>query len=665
MKTILNRVSRQSMTEILDDIFDDTCGAQVLDENTFARRDGWGAQVLDENTFTRKDGWGAQVLDENTFTRKDGWGGRIRTHGWRDQNPLPYRLATPQYEETKRHKNSLRDLIKNTISRIKNLIVMAIFLFLLPVYADNEGSSNTKFKAELVLKHNNNQPINAIRHYRDGLLNSNRGQLFFNLDQINIINSNNDIAELNYLLVDSLDFYFASELGIFQNFRQIFSGEACEHIEKTSKFIFISCDNGIYKSEHDPKNKIQEFHWELITASPRQANYFSLNKSRTNINYAVSPLGFHVYNARKHEWNISNHGLRRNFQEDFKLGRYLITKNLDKQEILYLPSADGVMLSNDDGRTWVKHNSGIKNDPDGFYSIKEIIERDNFIFLISSTGLYYKAKESKREWLKLNISDIKKDSEANSNFHAIDSSKQGLFVASSQGEVFLIRPEETPANLKASIEESHSDVEEKTHQAKELFQLLSIEPKIQDLHLAVLRFAGIPTGKQFDAYRKQVRMRNLLPDVQTTTGRDLLRYIAIEERGSDSLKTNTGAFDTSFDHNDIRRTNNNVGLNLRLNWKLGNVIYDDRIHEINTNARITANIRENLLTEITQIYFRRKELLIKILEENIISLKSKIELDQLLAQLDARTGAWYSEELQKNLKKINLNHEIREFYYAS
>src|SRR5450432_4174494 len=26
----------------------------------------------------------------------NGWGGRIRTSEWRDQNPLPYHLATPQ-----------------------------------------------------------------------------------------------------------------------------------------------------------------------------------------------------------------------------------------------------------------------------------------------------------------------------------------------------------------------------------------------------------------------------------------------------------------------------------------------------------------------------------------------------------------------------------------
>ena len=29
-----------------------------------------------------------------------GWGGRIRTSEWRDQNPLPYHLATPQHFKT-------------------------------------------------------------------------------------------------------------------------------------------------------------------------------------------------------------------------------------------------------------------------------------------------------------------------------------------------------------------------------------------------------------------------------------------------------------------------------------------------------------------------------------------------------------------------------------
>src|SRR6202035_1799932 len=37
-------------------------------------------------------------VDEPPQPQKIGWGGRIRTSVWRDQNPLPYRLATPQLE---------------------------------------------------------------------------------------------------------------------------------------------------------------------------------------------------------------------------------------------------------------------------------------------------------------------------------------------------------------------------------------------------------------------------------------------------------------------------------------------------------------------------------------------------------------------------------------
>src|SRR5258708_40316878 len=36
-------------------------------------------------------------VDESSPPQKYGWGGRIRTSVWRDQNPLPFRLATPQH----------------------------------------------------------------------------------------------------------------------------------------------------------------------------------------------------------------------------------------------------------------------------------------------------------------------------------------------------------------------------------------------------------------------------------------------------------------------------------------------------------------------------------------------------------------------------------------
>jgi hypothetical protein len=47
-------------------------------------------------TSPRTAGFLAALKAKSLETRLVGWGGRNRTSEWRNQNPLPYRLATPQ-----------------------------------------------------------------------------------------------------------------------------------------------------------------------------------------------------------------------------------------------------------------------------------------------------------------------------------------------------------------------------------------------------------------------------------------------------------------------------------------------------------------------------------------------------------------------------------------
>ena len=49
---------------------------------------------------------------DNYIIIQDGWGGRIRTSAWRNQNPLPYRLATPQ--------GLLKHLLKELLGFVKS-----------------------------------------------------------------------------------------------------------------------------------------------------------------------------------------------------------------------------------------------------------------------------------------------------------------------------------------------------------------------------------------------------------------------------------------------------------------------------------------------------------------------------------------------------------------
>ena len=61
--------------------------------------------VLQIVFLCNKNGWGGRTRSFTTepcffsfVENKNGWGGRTRTHECRDQNPMPYHLATPQCE---------------------------------------------------------------------------------------------------------------------------------------------------------------------------------------------------------------------------------------------------------------------------------------------------------------------------------------------------------------------------------------------------------------------------------------------------------------------------------------------------------------------------------------------------------------------------------------
>src|SRR6476646_7166205 len=47
-------------------------------------------------------GFFAVVSGSGVTPKLAGWGGRIRTSVWRNQNPLPYHLATPQHGGARR-----------------------------------------------------------------------------------------------------------------------------------------------------------------------------------------------------------------------------------------------------------------------------------------------------------------------------------------------------------------------------------------------------------------------------------------------------------------------------------------------------------------------------------------------------------------------------------
>lgn len=600
----------------------------------------------------------------------NGWGGRIRTLEWRDQNPLPYRLATPQSQE-ECAKEAQSRLLKNTITRLKAVLVLSIFLCS-NVLAVNTSSFNSK----LALVQNLGRAIKNARFFKNGILYSSQNELYFNQEKINLLSAED--AQIQNIEVAKNKFFISSNLGLFENYRRIFSGENCFHAKVSTKQIFLSCQNNIYRADYDSKKLQANFNWQALALSPRAVNFFTLNKSKSNIEYAVGIDGFYRFDTQKKQWQKNNIGLKRDFQDSYGFGRFLVKKN-KKEETIYLATSSGVYLSSNKGKSWISFNKGIKANPDGFYSIREIKEIDQKIYAATSTGLYYLDDG----WQPITINSAQENENNNQDIYSLDSikSKQGtqIIVSNSQGQIFFLNENQTK---QVSVQKNYSKIIS-TDIKKTINQILKSEPKVKDLHKEALSFAGIPSGKKFRSYKRQARLRNLLPSFKTNLGKNQQGIITIERSNEDNFNSNTSSLSTGADYQNTNRNDNTNNRAFNFDWKLGNLIYDPEINDINTSARITANIRENILTEVTQIYFQRKEVLLELLNNSLNQsfnqnsaqfFKQKIDLEQYTAQLDARTGSWFSKaledklsdtlsQLEKSLSPIIIEN-IKELYNA-
>jgi hypothetical protein len=588
------------------------------------------------------------------YPRKNGWGGRIRTHGWRDQNPLPYRLATPQ----------LKDRYKNTI--FPYILGVTLFFFLFLIFCALPSRSQ-----EELIRNPLKTPIFSLKFLNQAkqVLYTSSGKLFSNLDSVNFLHSTNEddflIYEINSL--DS-DFYLSTNLGLFKNFERIFSRETIYHFSASKKDFFCSGPSGIYRAPRENTSLFSD--WYLIPESPPQSKFFTLNKSQSNPEFASSDYGFYYYNSRAKKWINRSHGLNQDFEDSYGLGRFLVLEEKNTSPLVLLPSSNGIYISYDKGETWSLINQGLKSNPDGFFILREIREFDDQIVLIGSTGFYYasKSKFSDPEnlafsftWQKLDIENSEKNTDYNEDFYSIDIIKASspkedskILIGNSQGQVFKISKEDLrnldPLKELVLIENPpETNVHELSIKKSRVNEILELEPSLEELHKVALKFAGIPTGQKFDSYKMQARLRNLMPDFEAFVEKDIQDFLSIETSGEDSFTSSSSSLSTSFDEVNILRDDDQTNTGIRFKWNLTNLIYDPEITDINNSARITANIRENILTEINQIYFARKELLCKLLSEQKLldQKKEKLKLEEYTAQLDARTGYWFSKQIKK------------------
>jgi len=174
-----------------------------------------------------------------------------------------------------------------------------------------------------------------------------------------------------------------------------------------------------------------------------------------------------------------------------------------------------------------------------------------------------------------------------------------------------------------------------------LIERLQAEPSVQAIHGAALRYLDLGPGRSLRLQRG-VDHRGLLPIVSLHLARE--RSIA-----------RTRDYDESFVSGDLRRLNDRnrdrgrqVETGLTFSWDLGDAAYHPEAIDVSREAREVIELRDDVLDEITQLYFERRRTLVELgrlpdaPESDGERIRLRLRADELAAGLDAWTGGWFS-----------------------
>jgi hypothetical protein len=163
------------------------------------------------------------------------------------------------------------------------------------------------------------------------------------------------------------------------------------------------------------------------------------------------------------------------------------------------------------------------------------------------------------------------------------------------------------------------------------------EPSIKEVQKKAVEYAEVSKEK-IDEWRSLVKKRALLPSVGMKYTRD------IDETQSLSASSHTfieGPMDEGSQWY------------ITAAWDLKDLIWSDKQTSIDVRSKLMVQLREDILDEVTRLYFERRREQIDLIINNVEG-REKIDkilrIRELTAGIDAFTNGWFSFEILKRQK---------------
>ena len=178
-------------------------------------------------------------------------------------------------------------------------------------------------------------------------------------------------------------------------------------------------------------------------------------------------------------------------------------------------------------------------------------------------------------------------------------------------------------------------------------ELLSLEPSAREVHKRVIKYANVSNGK-IKRWQAESRLAGFLPTF--SFGKKLDR--------SASISTYSGKYITGPE--DVSK-----GWDAGVNWDLGDMIYSSDQTSIDSREKLMVELRNDLLSEATRIYYERRRLQIGLVFTPPASeqehLEDLLRVDELTTLLDGMTDGFFSKQLERVYEEKPGLSELWEF----
>lgn len=441
------------------------------------------------------------------------------------------------------------------------------------------------------------------------------------------------IKEVNFIYIDRSNsdiIYAAAKNGLFRsqdsgmNWQRIFLGKdalerdvaSVELISAPPKSIFIGTKSGMFFS---PINRII---WQKISGKLTDANISFIISAPDDPEglFVVSGKGLfksdnrlssyeRLYSGFNPEPQDAANDIDSSEEEPYAEDSFLkhLAFDPDNSDKLYLSGREGLLLSQDAGKSWQKRIfSGLLDEKINY----ALIARGR-MFLAVQSGVFDCEDDSCKQLYK--GADFKDCAQL-----ALDR-EDNLYSACDKGLYVMAVNESKKAKL---IESDPGSGDNKNT------SLFFKEPGIREIQEKAIRYAEVYPEK-ISNWRKQARLKAFLPELDLSYDKTVFTSTSFPQgRGF------VGPLDWG----------------ISLSWDLGDLIFSTEQTSIDARSRLMVQLRDDILDEVTRLYFERRRLQLELASQDSLSPKARNEkelrLEELAASIDGLTGGYLSERLE-------------------